>query len=58
MERWYGQKIIVEDQSVYSKKLTAKFHEESISQVLGLMNQISLINYKIVDSIAYISKFN
>jgi hypothetical protein len=58
MERWYGQKIIVEDESVYSKKLTAKFHEESISQVFGLMNQISLINYKIVDSIAYISKFN
>ncbi len=58
LERWYGQKIIVEDESVYSKKLTAKFHEESISQVLELMNQITLINYKIVDSTAYISKFN
>lgn len=58
MERWYGQKIVVEDKSVYNKKLTAKFHEESASQVFDLMRQISLIDYKIVDSIAFIKEFN
>lgn len=57
MERWYGQKIVVNDKSVYNKKLTAKFREESVSHVFELMKQISLINYKIVDSVAYISEF-
>jgi len=58
MERWYGQTIVVNDNSIYSKTLTAKFKEESVSQVFDLMNQISLINYQIKDSIAYISNYN
>lgn len=57
MERWYGQKIVVRDKSIYNKKLTAKFHEESASQVFDLMKQISLINYKIEDSTAIIYEF-
>lgn len=55
IERWYGQKIVVKDKSIFSKTLTAKFKEESVSQVFELMEQISLINYYIEDSVAYIS---
>lgn len=58
LERWYGQNIIVNDKSVYSKTLTAKFKEESVSQVFDLMNRISLINYQITDSIVYISNYD
>ncbi len=57
MERWYGQRINVKDSTVFSKKLTAKFHEESANQVFDLMRQIELINYKIIDSVAYIYDF-
>lgn len=58
MERWYGQTIVVTDNSIYTKTLTAKFKEESVSQVFDLMNQISLINYQVKDSIAYISNYD
>lgn len=55
MERWYGQKIEVRDPAVLSKRLTAKFHEESAHQVLDLMKQIALIEYYIKDSVAIVS---
>lgn len=57
LERWYGVKIIVMDSSVLKKNLTAKFREESLSQVLELMHRISLINYTLKDSTVFISPF-
>ena len=35
---------------LYQKHLSAKFREQSLSQVLELMHRISLINYSIKDS--------
>ncbi len=49
LERWYGVNIIVNDSTVMQKTLTAKFREESLSQVLDLMHRISLVNYSIKD---------
>jgi len=57
VERWYGVRVVVLDSSIMSKTLTAKFREESISQVLGMMHQISLINYSLKDSTATLYSF-
>ncbi|MHC1779167.1 MAG: FecR family protein [Bacteroidales bacterium] len=58
LERWYGVNIDVADNEVLGKTLTAKFREESLSQVLDLMHRISLINYTIKDSTALLSNFS
>ncbi len=57
LERWYGVNIIVREQSVLSKTLTAKFREESLSQVLELMHRISLVNYTQKDSTVWLDDF-
>jgi len=58
MKRWYGITIKVEDNSILEKRLSAKFREESASQVLDLMRKTQLINYTIVDSIAYVKNYS
>lgn len=57
MKRRYGVSVKVEDPGILRKTLSAKFKEESASQVLDLMNRISLVNYTIKDSIVYVSNF-
>jgi ferric-dicitrate binding protein FerR (iron transport regulator) len=57
LERWYGVNIIIKDKSVHSKTLTAKFREESLSQVMELMHRISLVNYTIKDSTVWIENY-
>ncbi len=57
MERWYGVRIAVKDSAIMSKTLTARFREESLSQVLSMMHQISLVNYTIKDSLVTLEKF-
>lgn len=57
IRRIYGVEFIFKDQSIFSKKLSAKFKDESLTQVLDLMHRISLINYLIKDNTVYISKF-
>ena len=57
LERWYGVNIIVREQSVLSKTLTAKFREESLSQVMELMHRISLVNYTQKDSTVWLDDF-
>lgn len=54
MERWYGISFKISDKFNLRNKLTAKFREESASQVLDLMKKISLIDYSIKDSIVFI----
>ena len=57
MKRWYGVSVKVEDQNLYHKTFSAKFKEESASQVFDFMHKISLIDYTLADSIAYISPY-
>jgi len=54
MERWYGVSFKISSHFNLNNKLTAKFREESVSQVLDLMKKISLIDYSIKDSIVFI----
>jgi len=54
MERWYGVSFKISSHFNLNDKLTAKFREESVSQVLDLMKKISLIDYSIKDSIVFI----
>ncbi|MFA5850108.1 MAG: FecR domain-containing protein [Bacteroidales bacterium] len=58
MKRWYGISIKVEDNSILYKRLSAKFREESASQVMDLMHKTQLINYTIQDSIAYVKNYS
>jgi ferric-dicitrate binding protein FerR (iron transport regulator) len=55
MERWYGISFKICNNFNLNNKLTAKFREESASQVLDLMKKISLINYSIKDSVVFIT---
>ena len=58
MKRWYGVTVKVDDHQIYNKTFSAKFKEESASQVFDFMHKISLINYTLVDSVAYVSSYN
>ena len=58
MKRWYGVTVKVDDHLLYNKTFTAKFKEESTSQVFDFMHKISLINYTLVDSVAYVSSYS
>ncbi len=55
MERWYGVSFKIPSHFNLNNKLTAKFREESASQVLDLMKKISLIDYSIKDSVVFIT---
>ena len=55
MERWYGISFKICNNFNLNNKLTAKFREESASQVLDLMKKISLIDYSIKDSVVFIT---
>jgi ferric-dicitrate binding protein FerR (iron transport regulator) len=54
MERWYGVTFRISEHFNFNNKLTAKFREESVSQVLDLMKKISLVDYSIKDTIIFI----
>lgn len=58
MKRWYGITVKIEDNSILEKRFSAKFKEESASQVLDLMRKTQLINYTVQDSIAYVRSFS
>lgn len=57
IKRLYGVKMVFKDHSIFNQKLSAKFKDESLTQVLDLMHRVSLINYFIKDNIVYISKY-
>ncbi len=58
MKRWYGITVKIEDNSILEKRFSAKFKEESASQVLDLMRKTQLINYTVQDSIAYVRNYS
>lgn len=58
MKRWYGISVKIEDNSILEKRFSAKFKEESASQVLDLMRKTQLINYTVQDSIAYVKNYS
>lgn len=58
LERWYGVNVVIRDSSVMTKTLTAKFREESLSQVLELMHRISLIDYTLKDSTVFLKEYS
>lgn len=57
LERWHGINFVVEDPEILNQKFTARFHEESISQILEMMNHVSLLNYDLKDKTAILHKY-
>lgn len=46
LERWHGIHLVVEDAELLKRRFTARFHEESIYQVLEMMKQVALLRYE------------
>ncbi|MEG2277593.1 MAG: DUF4974 domain-containing protein [Odoribacter sp.] len=57
LERWYGIRCTVEDPTIWNKKFTAKFKDESITQILEAMKRVSLLNYHLDESEAILVKY-
>ena len=57
LERWHGIQFIVEDQKILNQKFTARFKEESISQILEMMNSIALLRYELHDTTAVLKNY-
>lgn len=57
LERWHGIQFVVEDKEVLKQRFTARFKEESISQILEMMNKVSLISYELHDTTAVLKKY-
>lgn len=57
LERWHGVQFVIEDANILNQKFTARFKEESISQILELMNQISLLSYELNDTTVTLKKY-
>jgi Fe2+-dicitrate sensor, membrane component len=57
LERWHGVSFIVNDPAILNQRFTGRFKEESISQILEMMNQISLVRYEIKDSVVTLKKY-
>lgn len=55
LERWYGVKIHISDNSILNYRLTATFTNESITRVLELIRFSSMINYDIRGTDVYIN---
>lgn len=51
LERWHGVTFNINDPAILSQKFTGRFKEESISQILEMMNKISLLDYDIKGSV-------
>ncbi len=57
LERWHGISFVIEDPEILNQKFTARFHEESISQILEMMHHVSLLKYKLEDKTAILYKY-
>ncbi|QIL42256.1 FecR family protein [Pedobacter sp. HDW13] len=53
-ERWYGIKIMFENEKLKNLKFTGQFTQESITEVLDALKMIEHFNYKIKDQTVYI----
>lgn len=50
LERWHGVTFTVKDPEILNQNFTGRFKEESISQILEMMNRISLVRYEVKDT--------
>lgn len=57
LERWHGVQFVIEDKELLNQRFTARFKEESISQILEMMNKVSLISYELHDTTAVLRKY-
>ena len=46
LERWHGIHLEVGDEELLKRRFTARFHEESIQQILEMMEQVALLRYR------------
>lgn len=51
LERWHGVNIIVKEPKILNYTITANFNSESIYQIMYIIKNCSLIDYKIADNI-------
>ncbi len=49
LERWYGKKFDVKNNSIYKFKLNATFKSESLVQILDIINLCTSVKYRIED---------
>ncbi|MDB5089035.1 MAG: hypothetical protein JWR09_3029 [Mucilaginibacter sp.] len=54
LERWYGMKIVFENEHVKQYKFTGLFEKETLPQALDALKMIEHFNYKIENSTVYI----
>ena len=57
LERWHGMTFEVKDPEILDQKFTARFHEESISQILEIMHNVALLRFEIKDKTAVLYKY-
>lgn len=58
IERWYGVKVNVSDESIYRSSFTAEFKSETLSEVLDLLCLTSRLDYKVEDGIVSLNPKN
>lgn len=57
LERWHGIAFEVRDPEILNQKFSARFHEESITQILEMMKGVALLQYELKDKTAILSKY-
>lgn len=57
LERWHGISFEVHDPDLLKQKLTARFHQESISQILEMMTRVALLRFELKDKTAILYKY-
>lgn len=57
LERWHGINFEVHDPEILNQKFSARFHEESITQILEMMKGIALLQYELKDKTAILYKY-
>lgn len=54
LERWHGIDVVVRDQNVLKYKITADFNSESVPQIMYVLKNCALIDYKIDGKTVYL----
>ncbi len=57
LERWYGVSVEVQDKQLLSKRFTARFKDESITQVLDIMKQIKMLDFELDENRVILKTF-
>lgn len=56
LERWHGQRIVVDDTTLFKHRFNAYFGSESMVQIMELMKFTTPIDYRISDNVVYVSR--